>query len=117
MPILTTTPAKLDATKLIYAYDDEINQLAINMMKNMAEANIEMVCDMAEEYPTKQDIERVFEGLHDQAIDTVEDMFDELKTKLLARLQTIKYTAKVRQLEYTEMGKLNEITIKLDIVE
>jgi hypothetical protein len=99
----------------LYSCDDAIRKMATLLIVDMAEANTDMVCDMPDEYKSKEDIERVFQHLSEQALDVFEDHFDYLKTKMLQYLRNAKVTARVRRLEYDVDGKLNDVTVEVEV--
>ncbi len=101
----------VNAANVIYAQEAAIKALVQATMISMAEANVDMVCDMSNEYPTKVDVEAVFQGLHDQAADMIADCFDDLKERLLAELAQKRYTARVKALHYDDNGGLNDVTV------
>ena len=103
----------LTANKVLYSDEAVIKAIAQAAMVSMAEADVEMLCDCPQEYPTKADLERVFQGIHDQATDLITDMFDELKAKVLAELAEKRYTARVTGLHYDDDGALNDITVSI----
>ena len=102
------------ATNVLYAQGNTIKALAQAAMVSMAEADVEMVLDMSNEYPTKADIERVFQGLHDQATDLINDMIEDLRDRLLTELAQKRYTARVTALTYDDEGQLDDIGLKND---
>lgn len=105
----------LDAEQVLYSNPIAVRQLAVTIMANMAESNIDMVCDEQDSYPTKEDIEVVFSGLHEQSQDFVNDAIDELKAALMQYLRNVKYTTKVRQLTYDTDGRLGNIGLDLTV--
>jgi hypothetical protein len=100
---------------VLYSQPDAVRKLAIMMLVNAAEGNVDMVCDMPEEYEGKDDIEDVFAPLADQALDMLEDHIADLRRSLESFLRSAKVTAKVRRLDYTKEGKLSDITVDLDV--
>lgn len=100
---------------VLYSNSDAIRKMAIMMMVNMAEANTDMVCDMPEEYTTKDEVEAVFQGLHESALDALEEHIHDLRVNLESALRNLKYTARVSRLDYDEAGKLVDITVNLDV--
>ena len=100
---------------VLFSNPDAVRKLAIMLLVNSAECNTDMVCDCSEEYPTKGDIERVFQGLNDQALDNLEVHLDDLRLSLERALREIKFTARVRRLDYNKEGKLADITVDLDV--
>ena len=110
----TGVSQKLTATSVLYYNEDAIKALAQAAMVSLAEADVDMLCDCPNEYPTKADVERVFQGLHEQATDFVNDMFDDLKERLLKELATKKYTARVRAIHYDQQGVMHDIDVQVD---
>ena len=100
---------------VLYSNPDVVRKLAIMMMVNAAEANTDMVCDMSEEYQTKADVEAVFQGLNEVALDMLEDHISDLRLSLEKCLREIKFTARVRRLDYDKEGKLSDVTVDLDV--
>jgi Zn-dependent M32 family carboxypeptidase len=103
----------ISAQKVVYYNDDVIRAIAQAAMVSMAEADIDMLMDCPDEYPTKADVERVFQGLNEQATDLINDVFDDLKQRLLSELAEKRYTAQVRALHYDEHGNYDDIDVKL----
>jgi len=100
---------------VLYGQPDGIRKLATMLIVDMAESNTDMVCDMSEDYKTKDDVERVFQGLNEQALDCLEDNFDYLKGKLMEFLRTAKVTARVRRLDYDTEGNLSDVMVDIDV--
>ena len=100
---------------VLYSRPEAIRKLATMMIVSMAEANTDMICDMAEEYPTKGDVERGFQHLADQALDSLEDHINDLRESLTKFLKDAKVVAKVRRLDYDDDGALSDIMIDLRV--
>ena len=100
---------------VLYSDPQVVRKLAIMMLVNTAEGNTDMVCDMCEEYPTKADVERVYQGLHEVALDMLDDHINDLRNSLEKALREIKYTARVRRLDYDEQGKLSDVTVDIAV--
>ena len=100
---------------VLYSQPEAIRKLAIMIMVNMAEGNIDMICDMQDEYQTKEDIEAVFAPLNEQALDMLEDHMADLQRNLESFLQNAKVTAKVRRLDYGKEGNLADVFVELDV--
>ncbi len=100
---------------VLYGQPEGIRKLATMLIVDMAESNTDMVCDMSDEYQTKADVERVFQGLNDQAIDVLEDNFEFLKERLINFLRTAKVTARVRRMDYDEEGKLADVMVDVSV--
>jgi hypothetical protein len=99
----------------LYASNEAVHKMATLMIVDMAEGNTDMVCDMQDEYATKDDIERVFQNLNEQAADVFEDHFEHFKEKMLQYLRNAQVTARVRRLEYDVDGKLNDVTVEVSV--
>lgn len=100
---------------VLYSTPDAVRSMAIMMLVNVAEGNTDMVCDCAGDYKTKADIEAVFQGLNEVALETLVDHIDDLRSSLEKALREIKYTAKVRRLDYDQDGNLSDITVDIDV--
>ena len=100
---------------VLYSQPDAIRKLAIMLIVNAAESNTNMICDMQQEYESKQDIEGAFRALNEQALDILPDHIADLQATLERFLRSAKVTARVRRLYYTKEGKLSDITIDLDV--
>lgn len=105
----------VETNAVLYSQPEAIRKLATMMLVNMAESNTDMICDMPEEYDTKEDIERAFGHLNEQALDCLEDHINDLRNSLERFLREVKVTTRVRRLEYNEQGKLSDITVDLSV--
>ncbi len=103
-----------NATNVLYAQDQAVRALAQACMISLAEADVDMLLDCPQEYPTKADMERVFTGLHDQAADFINDTFDDLKERVLAELAKTRYTARIKALHYDQQGAVEDISLQVD---
>ena len=91
--------------QVLYSNPQAIEVLANEIVSNMAEASIDMICDGGErEYPTKQSIESCLEGLPEMGIDFVRDALRELEEKLIARLQTMQIKPTVKAIQFDTNG-------------
>lgn len=104
----------VNATNLLYAHDQAVKALAQACMISLAEADVDMLLDCPNEYPTKADMERVFQGLHEQAADFINDTFDDLKERVLAELAKTRYTARIKALHYDQQGAVEDISLQVD---
>lgn len=104
----------VNATNLLYAHDQAVKALAQACMISLAEADVDMLLDCPNEYPTKADMERVFQGLHEQAADFINDTFDDLKERILKELAQARYTARVKALHYDQQGVVEDIGLQVD---
>lgn len=100
---------------VLYSSHDAIRKLAIMMMVNTAETNVDMVMDCSNEYKTKEEIEAVFQGLNEVALEMLDDHIDDLRRSLEAALRDIKYTARVRRLDYDKDGSLSDVTVDISV--
>lgn len=103
------------SNSVLYANSDAVRKLATMMIVNMAEGNTDMVCDMSEEYKTKAEVEAVFSGLNEQALDMLPDVIDGLKQALEDFLKQAKVVAQVRRLDYDTDGKLSDVTVDIKV--
>ena len=103
-------------TAVLYAGDNIIDQIAKAAIIDMASASDEMMGDYPELYQTKDAIEAGFDHLRDQAADLIQDMVAQLHISLLQRLQEIKFTARIRNIEYDDNGNVVDakVNIKFD---
>lgn len=111
-------PGNVDSVKtngVLYSQKDAVRSMAIAMLINVAEGNTDMVCDMSNEYPTKGDVEAVFQGLHEVALDMLDDHIADLRISLERALREIKYTARVRRLDYDREGNLSDVTVDIEV--
>lgn len=100
---------------VLYSDPQTVRKLAIMMLVNVAEGNTDMVCDCAGDYPTKKDVEAVFQGLNEVALDMLDDHFADLRSSLEKCLREIKYTARVRRMDYDEQGNLSDVTVDISV--
>lgn len=100
---------------VLYSNTEAVRKLAIMMLVNVAENNTDMVCDMSEEYRTKAEVEAVFQGLNEVALDMLEDHISDLRSSLERALREIKFTARVRRLDYDKEGKLSDVTVDIAV--
>jgi hypothetical protein len=103
-----------NATNVLYAQDQAVKALAQACMISLAEADVDMLLDCPNEYPTKADMERVFQGLHEQAADFINDTFDDLKERILKELAQARYTARIKALHYDQQGVVEDIGLQVD---
>ncbi len=100
---------------VLYSQPDAIRKMAIMLMVNVAEGNTDMICDMPEEYETKDEVERAFQALNEVALDMLEDHIADLRLSLEKFLREVKFTAKVRRLDYDKEGKLSDVTVDINV--
>ena len=105
----------VNTNDVLYARNDALRALAVMMMVNAAESNTDMICDVPEEYESKDDIEAVFGSLNEQALAMFDEHFDDLRRRVERFLQSAKVTARVRRLDYNVEGRLCDITLDLDV--
>jgi uncharacterized membrane protein len=92
-----------------------VRNLAIMLMVNAAEANTDMVLDMSHEYRTKDEVEAVFNNLNEIALDALADHIDDLRASLEKFLREVKFTARVRRMEYEADGSLSDVLVELEV--
>lgn len=91
--------------QVLYSNPQAIEVLANEIVSNMAEASIDMICDGGpNEYPTKSSIEDCLQGLPDMGIDFVRDAMHELEEKLIARLQAMQVKPTVKAIHFDDKG-------------
>lgn len=102
--------------QVLYSNPMAIEVLANEIVSNMAEASIDMICDGGpSEYPTKQNIEDCLQGLPEMGIDFVRDAIRELEEKLIARLQTMQVKPKVKEIHFDDKG-YSDIVVDVECV-
>lgn len=111
--VYTGVSQTVQANAVLYSQSKVAKAIAQAAMVNMAEGNVEMLLDCPSEYPTKADLERVFQGLHEQATDFVNDVFDELKDAVLKELLTKSYTARVTAMKFDDKGEMADIDVSV----
>ena len=91
--------------QVLYSNPAAIDALAREIVSNMAEASIDMICDGGpSEYPSKSSIEDCLQGLPEMGIDFVRDAIRELEEKLIARLQTMQVKPSVKAIHFDDKG-------------
>ena len=91
--------------QVLYSNPAAIDALAREIVSNMAEASIDMICDGGpSEYPSKASIEDCLQGLPEMGVDFVRDAIRELEEKLIARLQTMQVKPKVKAIHFADKG-------------
>ena len=101
---------------VLYGNPDAVRQLAVMMMVNAAESNMDMVMDMPQEYGSKPEIEAVFQNLNELALEVLDDHIDTLRGALKAELERIKCRARVSRLDYSTLnGELIDIHVELNV--
>ena len=101
---------------VLYAsrHSETVRNLALALVIDRANVNVDMVCDMSSEYANKDAVEAVFADLNKQASEMVDDMLNTLKTVVKQQLIDMTVSARVRQLNYDKDGKLDDITVVID---
>lgn len=105
----------LRTSNIFYSNKESIRKMALMLMVNLSEGAVDMVCDMPEEYTTKEKIEECFNNVHEQALDLLDDYIFNLKQTLEAELKAMKYTSRVRRLDYSKTGELEDITVEIEV--
>ena len=98
---------------LLYNRDLAIRKMAVTMILNIAESNLDMVCDCDDDFKTKDAIERSFQHLNDVVLSTLEDHIYDLRTNIVRMLADLKVDARVRKMEYNEIGRLSDVDVEL----
>lgn len=114
MPIETSPYETCHAVDIITCEKDAIHRLAMAMIITHAEFQIEMVKDCANEYPSKQKIEKEFTDLTKDTLERLDEWIDCIRDNLKERLTTMKVDARVTQLKYNLDGDLIDITVAID---
>jgi hypothetical protein len=90
--------------------------MAIRLMANAAESNIDMIADCPDDYISKPEIEAAFLHLNEQALDMFEDHIHDLRINLEKFLRNAKFRARVTRIDYNENpGAMTDITVKIDV--
>lgn len=100
---------------VLYTSSDAIRKMAIQMIVNAADSNTEMVCDMQNEYKTKEEIAAVYSNLAQQAKEMLEDHINDIKLNLEKFLCEAVVHARVRRLDYDEQGNLSDISVDIQV--
>jgi hypothetical protein len=108
-------PVMIAVRDVVYANDNAVHAIANAMVMQMAEANVDMVIDMPEEYNTKQEIEVAFCSLNEQAVDMVKDYMADLTERVIAQLRSTKTVAKVRCMSYNANDELDDFNVELTV--
>ena len=98
---------------LLYSHKEVVRSFAIMLMANAAESNLDMLLDCPEEYPTKKDIDSVFNQINVVALDMFPDYINDLKYNIEEFLKTAKFKAHVSRLHYDKEGNLSDVDVEL----
>lgn len=102
--------------QVLYSNPLAIETLVNEIVTNMAEASIDMICDGGpSEYPNKQSIEDCLSGCADMGMDFLEDALAELREKLVARLQAVQVKPVVKAIHFDDNG-YSDISVDIEIV-
>lgn len=102
--------------EVLYANPRAIDILVREIVSNMAESSIDMICDAGEsEYPNKASIESCLTGCADMGIDFIEDMIVELRDKLVARLQAVQVKPVVKAIRFDAKG-YSDVEVDIEVV-
>lgn len=99
--------------KVLYGFDDIVDQLVKEAIINMAGATDEMMGEYPELYQDKQSIEAGFNHLREQATDLIKDMLGGLEVSLTKRLADIQFKAQVRNIEYDDDGNVTDSIVNI----
>ena len=106
----------LKPSQVLYSNPAAIESLVTEIVTNMAEASIDMICDGGErEYPTKASIEDCLQGLPEMGIDFVRDALRELEDKLVARLLAVRVKPSVTGIKFSERG-YEDVEVDIELV-
>lgn len=106
----------LKPAQVLYSNPQAIEVLANEIVSNMAEASIDMICDGGpNEYPTRESIENCLEGLPEMGVDFVRDAMRELEEKLIARLQTMRVKPTVKAIQFDTNG-YSDVSVDVECV-
>ena len=101
---------------VLYGNPEAVRHLAVMLMVNAAECNVDMVMDVPQEYGSKPEIEAVFQNLNELALEVLDDHIDTLRGALKAELERIKFRARVTRLDYSKAnGELSDIHVELNV--
>lgn len=102
--------------ELLYANPRAVDILVREIVSSMAESSIDMICDAGEsEYPTKKSIEDCLSGCADMGVDFVEDMINELRDKLVARLKAVQVKPTVKSIQFDAKG-YSDVMVDIEVV-
>jgi hypothetical protein len=105
----------LKPSQVLYSNPLAIEVLANEIVSSMVESSIDMICDMPSEYPNKQTIEDCLAGAADMGVDFVNDAIEELREKLLKRLQEVQVKPTVKAIHFSEKG-YSDIEVDIELV-
>lgn len=115
MSVTITGVEFVKPSQVLYSNPAAIDSLTREILCNMAEASIDMICDAGDkEYPTKADIEGCLNGVAEMGIDFINDAIEELRNKLIKSLQTVQVKASVKSIKFSERG-YEDIEVDLSI--
>jgi hypothetical protein len=116
MSVTVTGIEFVKPSQVLYSNPAAIESLVAEIVTNMAEASIDMICDGGpSEYPNKASIEDCLSGCADMGVDFVEDAINELREKLLARLRTVQVKPVVKAIHFDEKG-YSDIAVDIGII-
>lgn len=112
-------PHGIDTVKtgdVLYGRKQAVRNMVIQMLVDAAESHVDMLLDCPEEYPTKKDVEAVFQNLNEIAESMFEDYFHDLREAVFKELKEIKIRARVTRMDYAnETGELKDITVNISV--
>jgi hypothetical protein len=90
-----------------------VEQLVKLAVISMVEANTDMVVDCSEDYTCKSQIDAAFgeELIRAQVNDYLTDVLEDFSMRVLQEVDKVRFTARVRGLDYTAAGELNDVTV------
>jgi hypothetical protein len=103
-------------SQVLYSNPGAIESLVREIILSMTEASIDMICDGGpSEYPNKQTIEDCLSSAADMGVDFVNDAVEELREKLIKRLQEVKVKPVVKAIHFDEKG-YSDVAVDIELV-
>lgn len=112
----------VSTSAVIYANGNAMKKMAAQMIADQVEGSIDMIMDMPEDYPTKQDIEKVLSSAKEQCIDMFDDYIDTIRGAWKAALDATNFTARVVRIDYyneqdQNLGDYKDIHVEVRVDE
>ncbi len=90
----------VSTSAVIYANANAMKKMAAQMIADQVEGSIDMILDMPEDYPTKQDIEKVLSNTKIHCIEAFDDYIETIRGAWKAALEATNFTARVVRIDY-----------------
>lgn len=101
---------------VLYTDPKDIRKLAMRLLIDAAECNVDMIMDYPAKYATKAEMESAFRGLTNQCLDMLDDHIDNLRQAMTQYLTNMKYHACLTHVEYHRVtGELVDVTIDITV--